>query len=177
MEDEYIERVLSGDTEAFRYFLTKYKDMAFNIAVSIIKDDQYAEEVVQDSFMKAFNGLKTFNKTAKFKSWFYRIIVNESFQRLKKLKKTIQVAYVPEIHNKLNLEVDIAVKSFKLEQVEKTIKFLHPNESLAINLFYLEAYSLKEIVSITGWKMANTKVILHRARKKIRLQLDNKNKN
>lgn len=142
----------------------------------IMSYDQYAEEIVQDSFMKAFNGLKSFNKTAKFKSWFYRIIVNESFQRLKKLKKITQVEYVPEIHDDLSSESNFEVKNYKLEQVEKTMESLQPKESLAINLFYLEAYSLKEITDITGWKMANTKVLLHRARKKIRLQLDNKNK-
>jgi len=176
MEDEYIERVLSGDTNAFRYFLKTYKDMAFNIAVSIIKDDQYAEEIVQDSFMKAFNGLKSFNKTAKFKSWFYRIIVNESFQRLRKFKKEVHVNYVSEFQNESNIESKLDIKSDKLVQIEETMKSLHPNESLAINLFYLEDCSLKDIVHITGWKMANTKVILHRARKNIRLQIETINK-
>lgn len=177
MEDEYIERVLSGDVEAFRYFLKTYKDMAFNIAVSIVKDDQYAEEIVQDSFMNAFNELKSFNRTAKFKSWFYRIIVNESFQKLKKLKRGLKVEYVAELHDETNVESNLEIKSDKLVQIEKTMKFLSSNERLAINLFYLEEYSLKEIVNITGWKMAQTKVILHRARKKIRLQIKNTNNN
>ncbi|GGZ94313.1 RNA polymerase sigma factor [Algibacter mikhailovii] len=175
MEDEYIERVLSGDTEAFRYFLNTYKDMAFNIAVSIVKDDQYAEEIVQDSFMNAYNGLKSFNRTAKFKSWFYRIIVNESFQKLKKLKRELKVEYVAELHNETNFELNSETKSDKLVQIEKIMKSLNSNERLAINLFYLEEYSLKEIVNITGWKMAHTKVILHRARKSIRFHIESKN--
>tara|TARA_R110000868_G_scaffold164309_1_gene396779 strand:- start:416 stop:946 length:531 start_codon:yes stop_codon:yes gene_type:complete len=172
MEDEYIERVLSGDVEAFRYFLQTYKDMAFNIAVSIIKDNQYAEEIVQDSFMKAFDGLKSFNRTAKFKSWFYRIIVNESFQRLKKLKKEFKVLDNSELYKEENIESNLDIKSDKLEQIEKTMKSLNSNERLAINLFYLEEYSLKEIVNITNWKLVQTKVILHRARKKIRFQIE-----
>ena len=86
MDDSYIDSVLSGDTESFRYFIKTYKDMAFNLAVSIVKDDHYAEEVVQDAFMKAFNGLASFKRTARFKSWFYSIVVNESFHRLKRIK-------------------------------------------------------------------------------------------
>lgn len=79
MDDIYMDRVLSGNVEAFSYFIKTYKGMAFNLAVSIVKDEQYAEEVTQDAFMKAFTGLKSFNRTAQFKTWFYRIVVNESF--------------------------------------------------------------------------------------------------
>lgn len=88
MDNLYIDKVLGGDTEAFRYFLRTYKDMGYNIAISILNDEYFAEEVVQDAFMKVFNGLKSFKRKSKFKTWFYRIVVNESFQRLKKLKRS-----------------------------------------------------------------------------------------
>lgn len=170
-DDEFIDRVLSGETNAFSYFLKHYKDMAFNIAVSIIKDDQYAEEIVQDAFMKAFNALKSFNRSSKFKSWFYRIVVNESFQRLRKLKKEHSLLELTEV---LEIDSDSSqeVQSEKSEQVVKLIKNLPANESLALNLFYLEENSLKDIVDITGWTLANVKVVLHRARKNIRVQLE-----
>ncbi|MEM6831884.1 MAG: RNA polymerase sigma factor [Bacteroidota bacterium] len=169
-DDEYIDRVLSGETNAFRYFLERYKDMAFNIAVSIIKDDQYGEEIVQDAFMKAFNALKSFNRSSKFKSWFYRIVVNESFQRLKKLKKDQSLLEFTEVQE-LSRDSLQEVQNEKTEQVVKLIKNLPARESLALNLFYLEENSLKEIADITGWTLANIKVILHRARKNIRVQL------
>jgi RNA polymerase sigma-70 factor (ECF subfamily) len=173
MDDEYIDRVLSGDTEVFRYFLETYKDMAFNVAVSIVKDDQYAEEIVQDSFMKAFDGLKSFNKTAKFKTWFYRIIVNESFQRLRKLKGDMLLLNIAEFQESYDLAANEPIND-KAEHVVSVMKSLPSKESLVLNLFYLEEYSLKEIENITGWSMANTKVILHRARKNLRIQLENK---
>lgn len=174
MDDEYIDRVLSGDTEGFRYFLETYKDMAFNVAVSIVKDDQYAEEIVQDAFMKAFNGLKSFNRTAKFKSWFYRIIVNESFQRIKKLKRDVSVLNISELPDSSFAGAN-EESNEKADQIVRVMKSLPSNESLVLNLFYLEEYNLKEIVKITDWTMANTKVLLHRARKKIRIQLELKN--
>lgn len=176
MEDEYIEKVLLGDVDAFRYFLTTYKDMAFNIAISIIKDEQYAEEIVQDSFMKAFNGLKSFDRRSKFKTWFYRIIVNESFQRLKKMKKEFKVVEHSEEVREMQLGSNDENKSNRFDQVKKSLSLLSSNERLVINLFYLEDYSLKEIVHITKWKLENTKVLLHRARKKIRLHVE-KSKN
>ena len=108
-DDEYIRRVLSGESNAFRFLIEMYKDMAFNIAVSIVKDDQFAEEVVQDSFLKAFNGLKSFQNKSKFKSWFYRIVVNESFQRFKKplilAKGTMTLAKSMESPTKANIKI------------------------------------------------------------------------
>ena len=172
MDDEYIDKVLSGGSNSFRYFLKTYKDMAFNIAVSIVKDDHYAEEIVQDSFMKAFNNLKSFNRTAKFKSWFYRNIVNESFQALRKLKKGGPVVDISELAES-SLELPIAPSNEITEKVIQLIRLLPPKESLVLNLFYLEDYSLKEVGEMTGWTISNAKVILHRARKNLRTQIKN----
>ena len=170
MDDTYIDKVLAGDTEAFRYFLRKYQDMAFNVAVSIVKDDHYAEEVVQDAFMKAFNGLKSFRRSARFKSWFYRIVVNESFQRLKKIKRNATLLTIDEVSERENESP--LTEPEQAQRIKEALKLLLPKESLALVLFYLEEHSLKEVVIITGWSMANTKVILHRARKNLRAILE-----
>ena len=168
MDDIYIDRVLSGDVEAFSYFIRTYKDMAFNLAVSIVKDDQYAEEVAQDAFMKAFTGLKSFHRTAKFKSWFYRIVVNESFLRLRTLKKAHVLIPLEEMREVI-LEDDLKEESNqKTNKIKAVLSLLAPKESLALQLFYLEEISINEITDITGWTKANTKVILHRARKSVR---------
>ena len=166
MDDIYLEKVCSGDNEAFRYFLKKYKDMAFSVAMSVIKDEFIAQEVVQDAFVKAFGALKSFNRESKFSTWFYRIVVNEALTRLKKLKKEI-------ISFNADYEADIPDESFlaSLKDEEQTylineaLKKLIPNESLALRLFYLQEESIKEVCEITGWSESNTKVTLHRARK------------
>lgn len=169
MDDIYIRKVLAGDTEAFRYFLKNYKDMAFHVAISIVKDPYYAEEVVQDAFMKAFKGLRSFNRTAKFKSWLYRIVVNESFQQLRKTKREI-ISFVPdEVIPSLeyNPLFELAEDEQK-HRIGDALNKLSAHESLALTLFYLEEYSLNDVCNITGWSLSNTKIILHRARKNMR---------
>lgn len=166
MDDIYISKVCSGDDEAFRYFLKEYKDMAFSVAMSVVKDEFIAQEVVQDAFVKAFNALKTFNRQSKFSTWFYRIVVNESLTRLKKMKKEI-------ISFNAEYETEIPDESFmsSLRDEEQTylineaLNRMIPNESLALRLFYLQEESIKEVCEITGWSESNTKVTLHRARK------------
>ena len=166
MDNLYIDKVLGGDTEAFRYFLKTYKDMGYNVAISILNDEYFAEEVVQDAFMKVFKGLKSFKRKSKFKTWFYRIVVNESFQRLKKINKERELFDRTDTDLYAGLAIiDEAEQSNKL--IYLAMNRLRPNERLALNLFYLEEYNVSEIVKITGWSKSNTKVILHRARKNL----------
>ena len=169
MDELYIRKVLEGDSEAFRYFLKNYKDMAFHVAVSMVKDPYVAEEVVQDAFMKAFKGLKSFNRTAKFKTWFYRIVVNEAFQRLRKIKRE-KVSFVPaeEVVGLEHTALFELPEEQQKHMIGEALNRLLPKESLALTLFYLEEYSMAEICNITGWSMSNTKVILHRARLNMR---------
>ena len=168
MENIYIDRILSGDIEAFSYFIKTYKNMAFNIAYSIIKNEQDAEEVTQDAFIKALNGLKSFNKTATFKSWFYRIVVNESFLSIRSSKKRKTHVFIEDQNDAILEEHFDDVNNDQMDQIQETLLLLGAKESLALELFYLQELSINDIIIITGWTKANTKVILHRARKKVR---------
>jgi len=167
MDSVYIKKVTEGSTEDFRYFIQKYKDLAFSVAVSVVKNEFDAEEVVQESFIKAFKNLKSFRGKSEFKTWFYRIVINEAFKRMQKTKTEIILP------TNLNLpEVEDFTDTFRgmnaNEQqflISESLKKIPPKESLSLQLFYLEENSIGEISNITGWSEANIKVILHRARK------------
>jgi len=88
-DDFYITKVLAGDTEAFRYFVSAYKDIAFSVAFSVVKDEFTAADAVQESFIKAFENLKSFRGDSKFSTWFIRIVINESFKTIQKKKSSI----------------------------------------------------------------------------------------
>ena len=168
MDNIYIDKVLSGDVEAFSYFVKTYKNMAFNISFAIVKDTQYAEEVAQDAFMKAFKNLKSFKRTSKFKSWFYRIVVNESFLKLRGLKKSNLFITIEDQSDAILEEHFEEVTENHSQKIKEVLLLLDTKESLAIELFYLQELNINKITDITGWTKANTKVILHRARKSIR---------
>ena len=65
----YIDKVLQGDTNAFAYLINKYKDMAYTVAIKIVKSHEDAEEVAQDSFLKAYEKLDSFKGNSKFSTW------------------------------------------------------------------------------------------------------------
>lgn len=167
MDNLYIQKVLNGDTEGFRYFISNYKDLAFSVAISVVKDEFWAEEVVQESFIKVFQKLKTFKGHSSFKTWFYRIVINEAFQRIREEKK--QHIYQNELQETELDSVEGSLKGLTPEEqtlvVQEALKLIPPKESLVLRLFYLEDQPSKTIADETGWTEANVRVILHRGRK------------
>jgi RNA polymerase sigma factor (sigma-70 family) len=166
MDDIFIQKVLDGDTDAFRHIIAEYKDMAYSIAMSIIKDEFYAEEIIQISFLTTFNKLSTFRGASKFSTWFFRIVINESFKCARRNKRDF-VDFVdtpPEI----SVEADNALLHLaEADQkyfINEALKRLSPKESLVLRLFYLNESSVEEISDSTGWSGNNVKVILYRAR-------------
>jgi RNA polymerase sigma-70 factor (ECF subfamily) len=164
VDDFYVDKVLNGDKEAFRYFVRKYKDIAYNLAMSILKNPDNAEDVVQEAFIKIFKGLKSFKKDSKFTSWLYRIVVNEAFMYLRKNK----INYVDIDNQTIKLAADETKENQKWDSVQNFMLYLNPKESLVLNLFYLEEKKIAEISNITSWSTSNVKVLLHRARKNLK---------
>ena len=161
MDSVYIQKVINGSTDDFRYFIQKYKDMAFSVAVSVVKNEYDAEEVVQEAFIKAFRNLKSFRQQSGFKTWFYRILINEAFKRLQKIKNEIilqRSQNIPDIE-----DITDTFRGMNSDEqksiVTESLKLIPPKESLTLQLFYLEGNSLEEIVNLTGWSEANIKVI------------------
>lgn len=168
MDGHYIRKVIGGDTEAFSYFITTYKHMAFSIALAVLKDAYLAEEAVQTAFINAFRNLDGFHQQAKFSTWFYRIVTNESLMLLRKLKSE-PVTFTSDYDDEIADDSPLMTMQQTEQQhlVNEGLLLLPPNESLALRLFYLEEESIKSVCDITGWTESNTKVTLHRARKNL----------
>lgn len=173
VEELTIKKVLNGDTEAFRYFVTAYKDLAFSVAVSVVKNEFAAADIVQESFLKAFENLKSFKGKSKFSTWLYRIVINESFKSVQK-KKVYYTDSVIELEDVQKDKLKDADQKFFVNEV---LKIMSPNESLVLRLFYLSENSIKEICEMTGWDESKAKVTLHRARKTMEEKLSRLLKN
>jgi RNA polymerase sigma-70 factor (ECF subfamily) len=88
----------NNDSE-YKYYsklIEKYKDMAYTIALKITRNEQDSEEIVQDSFVKMFQGLNKFKNESKFSTWFYRIVYNTSISALR--NKRIKTVDIESVH-------------------------------------------------------------------------------
>ena len=164
---ERIERILMGDSTAFRELVNRHKDYAFTLAYRILNSREDAEEAAQDAFVRAYNGLAAFNREAKFTTWLYRIVVNCALtvqQRRKMRTEDIDNARIIKGGN------DASDKLKQKEQkyyIQKALKLLSPDDVTMITLFYLKENSLEEIGETVGIETNTVKVKLHRARKRL----------
>lgn len=167
-QEDIIGKAVKGDPEALKMLVNSHKDMAFNLAFSLVNNREKARDITQESFLKVLENLHKFRNASRFSTWLYRIVYNQSLQSIRH-NRTIHLAdesIAPE---------DIADErpsgKYNYDPLYRSIQCLDEKERTVITLFYLSEKSLKEIRQITGIKIATIKVILHRARKKLYHQL------
>jgi len=87
-DDVLIRAALSGEEEAFRVLMERYKNRAYHVALGIAGDPDDALDVVQEAFVKAYYNLKEFRFGANFYTWFYRLLVNQAIDRWRKSSRS-----------------------------------------------------------------------------------------
>jgi RNA polymerase sigma-70 factor (ECF subfamily) len=163
-----IEKVLNGDVSAFSFLVNTYKDMALTLAYNIVLNRQDAEEIVQDAFVRAFTGLKTFKGNSRFSTWFYRIVVNTSLNK-RKLKKLNTITIEKYSEEELLNSIPTGLAHYNKDELKSFIKTalntLPEAERICITMYYLNELTVDEINLITGFSQSNIKVLLFRGRK------------
>ena len=162
-----IDTILQGDDSVYTKLVDKYKHYAYTIANRIMNSHEDAEEVAQDTFIKAFHGLKNFNRDSKFSTWLYRIVFNTAISY--KRKKRIRLENIDDNINDMygTKDIDITEYSDKKKFIDIALDKMLPADASVINLFYLKEFSLEEIGDITGMKINAVKIKLFRARKRM----------
>lgn len=166
-----IERIRQGDTQSFAPLVERHKDLVFTIVVRITQNNQDAEEVAQDVFLKAFRKLSSFKGDSKFSTWLYRIAFNEavSFTRKKSLQTVDLNEEITEIEDDNSGVYELMGLDHREQKtlIRNTLEELDEIEGVIITLYYTEDCSVEEISKITGLSASNVKVKLHRTRKKM----------
>ena len=176
--DQYlIDRTLEGDTNAFGRLVDKYQNFVFTIAIKLLKVTEEAEEVAQDSFIKAYDSLSNFRGESKFSTWLYRIVYHKSLDRMKSNKR-FQTYELNEEFTEVNVELvenglDFMLKQERSEIIKKCIAELPEEDSVIMSLYYFEELPVKEIAKITDLSDDNIKIKLYRSRKKLFSMLEN----
>ena len=171
MENADIQHIVSelkrGKTDQFVLLVNEYKHMVFALCLKMTNSREDAEEIAQDTFVKAFQGIKGFKGKSKFSTWLYQIAYFSAIAHLRKQKR-----------NKTDdLEIDVAdnqadafsnlVQTERETKLKEAFTFLKPDERAIISLFYLDEFSIKEIAKITKLSESNIKVKVHRTKKKL----------
>ncbi|MBK8549045.1 MAG: RNA polymerase sigma factor [Saprospiraceae bacterium] len=167
-DQDLIQNILSGQLPAFEQLVEKYQNMVFTLAFRVLQNHEDAEEVAQDVFVKVFNSLKNFQQKSNFKTWLYRIVYNESINRLRSRKKRIPLV---DLNEKTTLHLfdpgSINDSNDEIQFIQKAIQNLPETERIILSLYYYEDISVKEIAKITELTETNVKTRLFRSRQKL----------
>lgn len=168
---ELIKQVLDGKTDAFSLIVDHHKDRVFNLALRICGNREEAEEIAQDSFLKAYLGLSGFRMKSSFSTWLYRIVYNTAVSVLRTRKKGILSieefpADMKDFAGSTSGDEE-AGQDYRNSLINFALQKITEEERVLISLFYYEELETEEIASITGISRSNVKVKLFRARQKM----------
>ncbi len=165
IHQQVIDKCRNGDSKAqFELYRLYYKAM-FNTCLRIVGDPLEAEDVMQESFFKAFDKLNTYRNEVSFGAWLKRIVVNSSIDALKKRRVTfspIETAYSLK-EEELNADLDID----SVDLIKSAIEKLPEGYKTVINLHLIEEYNHNEIAEMLGISESTSRSQLARAKQKL----------
>ena len=170
-EQEFIQELLNPKTqnEAFQKLLSVYQKPLYNHIRNIVLNHDDADDVLQNTFIKVFQYLKSFKGESKLFSWMYRIATNEALTFLNQKAKVNGVS-TAALQNKTidNLQADVFFDGNEIKlKLQKAIANLPEKQQLVFKMKYFEELKYEEISEILGTSVGALKASYHHAVKKI----------
>jgi RNA polymerase sigma factor (sigma-70 family) len=154
----------------------RYCKAMYNVAYRIVKDAHFAEDVMQEAFLKAFLKIADYKREVAFGAWLKKIIVNHSIDFYKK-NNMIQQNDFDSLLYKIedsddSLDESIDFNDLKVKQILEAIQSLKDSYSMILTLFFIEGYDQEEISEILNISYANCRTTLSRAKDSLRKKLE-----
>ncbi len=158
-----VARAASGDVDAFRNLYEQFKDELYRASLAICRDEFYAEEAVQESFIKMFRKLNKLRDHSSFKAWAYRIVINSSYTVIKK-------------HNRDWVSIDDCnigasgdeESGATWQKLSAALSRLPKGYRNIFILHYLQELSHEQVAAVLSISVGTSKSQFHRARMQLR---------
>ena len=174
-EDHYLKQAIAGEREGFEYLVSTYQNMAYTVAIKICGNNEDAEEVVQDAFMKAFSALANFRSASKFSTWLYKIVYYTALTK-RSVRKINGVELNEESGASAYLldekkEFNGLIQADRKKYINLALAQLVEEERIVVTLYYLGEKSTSEIAEILDLGTSAIKMRLMRGRQKLEKSL------
>lgn len=175
-EDFLLEGAVRGERACLEALVERHQNMAFMVAMKVVRNREDAEEVVQDSFMRAFGALHKFTREARFSTWLYRIVYNTALTNIAGRKMNLvdvceQQEDLPELSVK-ELSSDLLNIEDQRKFVQLALAKLERDDALVITLHYIGEKNIAEICEILTLSKSAVKMRLLRGRKQLQEMLE-----
>ena len=159
-----VARARRGDTAAFDQLYVKHRDKVYTLCLNLCGNRDQAEDLLQETFVRAYRALPGFRGHSEFTTWLHRIVVNLCHEAARRSQRR---ADAPAVAADADTEV--------VDNVRAALMRLRPQHRVVLVLRYHQSLSYREISEVLKWSLARVKVTLHRAKrafKDVYLELD-----
>jgi RNA polymerase sigma-70 factor (ECF subfamily) len=172
-----LNRILNGDSKAFEDLLHRHEQRVYRVARGILHNHEDAEEALQQTFLRAYQHLASFQRSSRFRTWVTRIAINEALQIRRRRRPTVslddlQVSEDGVMPRELRDWHDDPAKIYDKQQIREIVE----SAIQSLPTIYREAFVLRDVEGLTteesaaalGVGMSTVKARLHGARLRMR---------
>ncbi|HJS48389.1 MAG TPA: sigma-70 family RNA polymerase sigma factor [Gemmatimonadales bacterium] len=184
-DQEVVARAREGREPAYRELIRRYERPVFSLVFRMVRDRELAEDLTQETFVKALNAVESYRPEFKFSSWIFKIANNAAIDHLRRRElQTLSLEGSPNALTPEAIEATALQLRDRLEnpleelearelggQIEVAIARLRPEYRSCILLRHVEGRAYEEIAEMLDLPLGTVKTYIHRARNELRASL------
>ena len=173
---DLVARTRQGDQEAFRLIFERYSRPVISFIYDLVSDRELAEELTQETFVRAYRSLRSLREETKLSTWLFGIAKNVARESLRaRMRDSHQVdlddQQVLDLSDRRPVPVSQLLNKELNEVIQRSLAALDDDKRLVFTLKIFQQCSYEEIAEITGFSISKLKTDLHRARTEIRRRI------
>jgi RNA polymerase sigma-70 factor (ECF subfamily) len=168
-ELELIARSLRGDTQAYGLLVDRYKNVIYHHCFAILRDEDAAEDMAQETFITAYYQLKKYNNTFKFSTWLFKVGTNKCLNYLR--HKSKELAADDKLLESVASSGPTPHKEAETAELREAVGKLQPKYQAVVSLYYWQGLSYKDIAVFMNVPINSVRVWLLRAKQQLRREL------
>ena len=171
-ETTLIQKAQKGNHDAFAALVDEHQRYVYNLALRVVKDENEALDLTQETFVRAWTALPNFKGQSQFRTWLYRIVTNLCYNRLPNLRRSLNdlgddvMEDIPE--TKFNAPAAEFESNETRKHLHQALEDLDENYRLLITLRYQNELSYDEIASTLNLPLGTVKTGIFRAKAQLR---------
>jgi RNA polymerase sigma-70 factor (ECF subfamily) len=174
-EKKLIQRAQKGDHDAFASLVDEHQRYVYNLALRVVKDENEALDLTQETFVRAWTALPNFKGQSQFRTWLYRIVTNLCYNRLPNLRRSLNDLGDDVMEDISDTNIDTPAREFDSNEtrqnLHQAIQNLDEKYRLLITLRYQNELSYDEIASTLNLPLGTVKTGIFRAKEQLRKTL------
>jgi RNA polymerase sigma-70 factor (ECF subfamily) len=173
-----VERCQRGDLDSYEILVNRYRQRVYGLAYSMLRNEQDATDLSQETFVKAWQAIRGFKRNASFYTWLYRITTNLCIDFVRKRDRWPTVPFEEAVDPDADADVEVPPSNQPLptdeaqrkelrEQIDAALQQLSPEHRAVIQLREYDGLEYAEIAKVVGCSIGTVMSRLHYARKNL----------